>query len=118
MPYRSRVVVIEDSVDIAMMVEALLRERGYSVLLLANAQEIADYRDSVQWDRTYAVFVDLMLPAISGVEILQWLKATHPEIRRIAVSAMPEPPQEALEAADVFIAKPFWSDDLTGALDD
>jgi len=56
---------------------------------------------------------EIRLPGKSGLDLLQFVKRAHPEIKFISMSANPADETAAAElGADAFLAKPFALQDL------
>ena len=106
---RAAVLVVDDDVSIRrMMIAALKRSNDYEFLEAGNGREAIDLMRS---QRPNAVVLDLMMPVMSGFDVLQE-RAGDPELRRIpviVVSANRAP--EIATAVDkgicAFLPKPF-----------
>jgi CheY-like chemotaxis protein len=116
---RPRVLVVDD--------EAPLRE--LIMVTLGDAfqcQEASDGEDALDQLRESPpdlVFLDVMLPGRSGIEVLREMRA-DPTLRDVAVVVVsawqaPENVAEALESgANGFLAKPFRVEDLESVASD
>ena len=65
------------------------------------------------------IFLDIDMPEVTGIEIIQELKQVTPQVTIIMASAAPTAKnvRECLElGADGFVAKPFSSDNIINAL--
>jgi PAS domain S-box-containing protein len=113
-----RVLVVEDEPELLALASSLFRSIGYDVLTASNgadAQLIIE-RDPAAVD---ILFTDVVMPGMSGVQLAQWLKETHPRIRVVLTSGYPQ-----LELASdyeriaeyVFVDKPYRLPDLARAL--
>lgn len=60
---RRRILIIEDDVDIARMVDLHLKDAGYQVSLAHDGDTGLDQAINDQWD---LIILDLMLPARTG----------------------------------------------------
>jgi CheY-like chemotaxis protein len=106
---RSAVLVVDDDVSIRrMMIAALKRCNDYDFLEAGNGREAIEV---MRREHPSAVVLDLMMPIMSGFDVLQE-RATDPELRRIpviVVSANRAP--EIATAVDkgicAFLPKPF-----------
>ncbi len=113
-PASERVLVVDDEPDIVALVAYHLAKAGYRVSTAGDgAQAIAAARE----ERPALVVLDLMLPGISGFEILEQLRE-HEETRDVAVlmlTARKEEPDRirglAL-GADDYLTKPFSAQEL------
>ena len=103
------VLIIDDDVSIRrMMIAALKRSNDYEFLEAGNGREAADL---MRREHPNAVVLDLMMPVMSGFDVLQE-RASDPVLRRIpviVVSANRAP--EIAIAVDkgicAFLPKPF-----------
>ena len=106
---RTAVLVVDDDVSIRrMMIAALKRNNDYDFLEAGNGREAIDL---MRREHPNAVVLDLMMPVMSGFDVLQE-RAGDPELRRIpviVVSANRAP--EIATAVDkgicAFLPKPF-----------
>lgn len=101
-----RVLVIEDDIDAANVLEAYLKREGYSVALVGNG--LIGLNTALTW-KPDLILLDVMLPDMNGTEILAALrrKVNTPVIM---VTAMGEPHDKigALRyGADDYIVKPY-----------
>lgn len=110
---RRRVVIIEDLPDIAYLLEVLLAAH-FSVTVVTRPEEIAHYQEAVKWDWAHAVICDYGLDqSFTGGDVLAWVAAEHPEVRRILITATSPPPASCAEWS---LVKPFYTDQLLAAL--
>lgn len=102
-----RVLVVEDDDRIARLVSRALRGDGHIVERAATGPDGLDTALATKFD---LVVLDLMLPGISGVEILGRLVGSRPDQRVLVLSAVAEIGTRVvcLEAgAADFLVKPF-----------
>jgi len=96
------------------LLEKVLSERGYQVLLAADGQEaIETYcRHKTEID---VVLLDVGLPKVDGLNVLYKMKSENPDVRVIIMSGYLEPElRTKLHEAGVqhFIDKPYMLDQL------
>jgi DNA-binding response OmpR family regulator len=115
-----KIVIIEDEPDTAEMYAEMMRISGYEVVKFFGGSsavaQIAEQKPS-------AVVLDLMMPDVSGLEVLQYMKAEPnlSDIPVIIVSAktLQKDIDEGLNAgASVYLTKPVSFSDLKKAIDD
>jgi DNA-binding response OmpR family regulator len=110
------ILIIEDDEDINRLLCNIVRKSGYSPKPAYSGTEAMIYLDSLKWDM---VLIDLMLPGMSGEEILQ--KVTEEStIPIIIISAKLETQSKinALRAgADDYITKPFDIEEVSARID-
>lgn len=106
-------VVVDDDEQTGFLLRFILDDCDVT-LFTGNWQRMK--RDPI-WERADVAIVDLFLGfGMSGEEILVWLTSYHPNVRRIALSAIPErlPTQEPL--AHTTVAKPFEPEAIRAAV--
>src|SRR6187455_3072959 len=79
-----KVVVIDDERPILMTLEALLKRHGYEALLANTASAGVSL---VRKNSPDLVLLDLGLPDADGLDVLRELKADHPELPVIVLTA-------------------------------
>ena len=109
-----RVLVVDDEPDIVALVAYHLAKAGYRVSTAANgADALAAARD----ERPALIVLDLMLPAMSGFEVLEQLRAADAtrDIAVLMLSARREEPDRIRGlslGADDYLSKPFSPQEL------
>jgi DNA-binding response OmpR family regulator len=114
------VVIIEDEPDTAEMYAEMMRLSGYNVVKyfggLDAVAQIIDQKPS-------AVVLDLMMPDLSGLEVLNYIKSQQ-DLTRIPViivsaKTMPEDIEAGLKAgATAYLTKPVSFSKLITAIND
>jgi DNA-binding response OmpR family regulator len=102
-----RLLIVEDDRKLADFVARGLRAEGFAVDLAADGREGRTYIDSYQYD---LLILDLMLPLISGSELLRQLRRSNPTLPVLVVTARDatEDKVKHFEAgADDYLTKPF-----------
>lgn len=108
---RPTILVVEDERDISELIALQLRTEGYAVLTTAHGEQ------ALLWAKEYPIALitlDMMLPDITGMEVLRRLKADHAtaDIPVIVVSVIqPKLGRDAWGATE-HISKPFALDKL------
>ncbi len=104
-----RILVADDDHALARTLSWILRENGYEVITVPDAEELIDRLEVEQPD---LLLLDIMMPRVDGLQLLERIKADprRRDLPVLMISSMP--PEEAtvralgLGASD-FIAKPF-----------
>ena len=107
-----RALVIENDSSILLLVQRILEREGFVVEGVKNGAEAIQLLRDVTYE---LLIIDLMLPQISGEEVLDYLDATRPgALRRVIVTtASPRLLScEFLERICRILAKPFDVDEL------
>jgi DNA-binding response OmpR family regulator len=107
-----RILVIEDEQRIASFIGGALKARGWAVDLVAEGRTALKLVETRDYD---LVLMDLVMPGLHGVELLQRLLQVRPHQRTMVLSGRAEPrlKVECLEAGAVdYVTKPFSLDEL------
>jgi len=113
-PEAARILVVEDERDIAALVAYHLAREGYRVRTAASGLEALE---DVARERPDLVVLDLMLPGLSGYDVLAELRR-RPELAALPVVVLTARREEAdrirgLElGADDYVTKPFSPQEL------
>ena len=104
--------LVEDNRRISEFVVKGLEESGFSVVLAENGTDARSFLNQREWD---VILLDIMLPDIDGIELLQYTRYKKIETPILVVSALGEPDDKvkALDyGADDYLAKPFHFKEL------
>ena len=109
-----RVLLIEDEANIAEAIRFILSRDGWQVQVLASGQGALDAVASFQPD---LVILDLMLPDMSGLEILVALRAqvstTNLPVLMLTAKGQGRDREAAIRAGvSAFMTKPFANADI------
>ncbi len=115
-----KIVIIEDEPDTAEMYAEMMRISGYQVEIYFGGTEAVA---QIAKQKPAAVVLDLMMPDLSGMDVLHYMKADRylSAIPVIIVSAktMPDDIAEGLEAgANAYLTKPVSFSALKKAIDE
>lgn len=117
-PYhdRVRIVVVDDSVDIADMLAVALRLEGLDVESVSNG--FGKLRNVSRWDGVDAAIVDLNMPGeVDGNALIDWMARHVPHVRRVVYTAWPREQADPVAGlADAFVQKPGSSKEILRAL--
>ncbi len=109
---RLRVLVVDDEESVRSLLQRVLEGAGYTVETAANGREALAKISELE---TVTVLLDIKMPEISGMEVLQRIVNSQPETSVIMVTAVGDAPT-AIEAMKLgaydYIIKPFDHDDL------
>lgn len=110
-----RILVVEDEPDLLRTIAQVLREDGYAVDQAADGEEGLYKARSWSYD---AVVLDLMLPKISGWDLLQQLRRTHavPVLILTARDDVTDRVRGLDFGADDYLTKPFHLSELKARL--
>ena len=102
-----KLLTIDDELDICEFIKDFFTLRGYSVSVALSGKEAIE---AVKREKPKIVFLDIVMPDLSGLEILRQIKALAPDIKVIMVSVADDSQTREKaknSGADEFIKKPF-----------
>ncbi|MGE3622699.1 MAG: sigma-54-dependent transcriptional regulator [Bdellovibrionales bacterium] len=115
-PKTQTILLVEDTLPVAMIYEEYLKQEGYSVELAHNGRQAVAYLNRT---RPSAIVLDLLLPDTNGMEILTHAKERYPDLPVVVVTVT-NSVDVAVEAmrrgAFDYIVKPFPSARLSVTL--
>src|SRR5262245_47890852 len=112
----SRLLVVDDDIQMQTALETALRRKGFLVETAANALEAVRKLEDGEFS---AVLSDLRMPGMDGIELLQHIRQTKPGLPVIMLSAYGTVPDavEAMKSGAVnFLLKPFSHEALDEVL--
>ncbi len=107
------VLLIEDDARIREIVERGLGSRGFVVTSAEDGKAGLDLARKLEVD---VVLLDLMLPGLSGLEVLEGIRLAKPRLPVVALTALDDTRSKVagLDAgADDYVTKPFSLEELT-----
>jgi two-component system cell cycle sensor histidine kinase/response regulator CckA len=108
------VLVVEDEKAVQALICRVLRERGYNVLEAADGIE-AQLIDREYEGEIHLVLTDVILPGISGKDIIAQLKSSRPGVKALYISGYTDKTivnHGVLDSDVAFLQKPFTTDGL------
>lgn len=105
-----RTLIIEDDAAIAHLMESTLRREQYNTIWAADGVQGADLFETGHFD---LILLDLMLPGISGFELLEYFVPSKVPVIIISAMGQVENRIKGLKmGADDFLVKPFQIGEL------
>ncbi|MBQ3552218.1 MAG: response regulator transcription factor [Clostridia bacterium] len=111
-----RILVVEDERKLNELIAAKLRKEHYSVDTCMDGNDALDYMRFADYD---AIVLDIMLPGMSGLEVLKSMRAGDDKTPVLLLTARDtiEDRVAGLDAgADDYLIKPFAFDELAARL--
>ncbi len=109
---KSRLLVVDDETTVRRVLQRILEGAGYEVTTAANGVEALEV---ITGQEVEGILLDVMMPGMSGLEVLGQLATERPDICVIIITAVSETRTavEALKAgAYDYITKPFDRDEV------
>ena len=111
-----RILVVEDEPKLNELITARLRREHYSVDSCLSGDAAMDYLACAQYD---LLVLDIMLPGISGLELLRSLRGRGdktPVLLLTALDSIPDRVSGLDSGADDYLVKPFSVEELLARL--
>jgi DNA-binding response OmpR family regulator len=99
---RMKILVIDDDPSIRILYKEELEEEGYTVLTAESGKEAMHVFEREQ---PHLVTLDILMPGINGVELLNTLKEKYPDLPVVMNTAYPDRDTFAVWEPDAYIAK-------------
>ena len=110
------ILIVEDDITFSLMLTTWLGKKGFVVI---SSSSVSDAKRRVGEEAFDLVISDLRLPDSDGIDLLKWLKSTHPSLPLIMMTSYAEI-QTAVQAMKLgaadYIAKPLNPDELLGKI--
>ena len=110
------ILIVEDDITFSLMLTTWLGQKGFVV---RSSSSVSDAKRRLGEEAFDLVISDLRLPDSDGIDLLKWLKSTHPSLPLIMMTSYAEI-QTAVQAMKLgaadYIAKPLNPDELLGKI--
>lgn len=110
------ILIVEDDITFSLMLTTWLGKKGFVVI---SSSSVSDAKRRLGEEVFDLVISDLRLPDSDGIDLLKWLKSTHPSLPLIMMTSYAEI-QTAVQAMKLgaadYIAKPLNPDELLGKI--
>lgn len=110
------ILIVEDDITFSLMLTTWLGKKGFVV---RSSSSVSDAKRRLGEEAFDLVISDLRLPDSDGIDLLKWLKSTHPSLPLIMMTSYAEI-QTAVQAMKLgaadYIAKPQNPDELLGKI--
>ena len=100
--------LVDDSPEIALWLKQALELTDLDFDIITTTREFERLLTPAPWEDVDIAVVDIMLPGLSGKDILRYLANVHPAVRRIAITAsVPSADEVRAEGLADVVIKPF-----------
>lgn len=113
----SSILLVDDDQELCELLSHWLSQEGFVLHACFDTQSARDYLDS--HPQPDAVILDVMLPDGNGLQLLRKIRAEHPQLPVLMLSARGEPTDRIIGlelGADDYLAKPCDPRELTARL--
>ena len=80
---KERILIVDDEKNIVSSLQEILNDEGYDIV---TAEDGLDALEIVQSEPPDLVLLDIWIPGMDGIEVLQAIKTYHPEIEVLVMS--------------------------------
>jgi two-component system, OmpR family, phosphate regulon sensor histidine kinase PhoR len=109
---KKAILVVDDEITVCKSIRSALVQEDYDIDMALSGEEALRMEQAKKYD---VMIVDLMMPGISGLDLLRSIKTTNPSVRVIMVTGYPTM-KNTLQAMQIgafdFLPKPFLPADL------
>jgi len=109
---KKAILVVDDEITVCKSIRSALVQENYDIDLALSGEEALQKEQAKKYD---VMIVDLMMPGISGLDLLKSIKTTSPSVQVIMVTGYPTM-KNTLQAMQIgafdFLPKPFLPADL------
>jgi two-component system NtrC family sensor kinase len=106
------VLVVEDNAEVGRFTTDALAELGYATRLVSNATHALEEL-AVGADRFDAVFTDVVMPGMTGIELAQEIRRRHPELPVVLTSGYSHALSEQGSHGFELLQKPYSIEQLS-----
>lgn len=112
MDEKKKILIVDDAVEIIKSFSFILEKQGYQINGITSSQEA-----SIEVERNFypVVLLDIIMPGISGIELLQIIRKKHPSAQVIMITGSSKiklATQSLEEGAFAYLTKPVKMDEL------
>jgi DNA-binding NtrC family response regulator len=110
---KSKILVVDDEISIALLIKDFLILRGYDVSIAMNGNEgLRLFKD----ERPQVVILDMRMPGIQGDKLKTIMKEIDNKTQVILTSGHLDVEDLCKDSDDLFLKKPFKMHDLMNAI--
>lgn len=110
----TRILVVDDELDIAEAVRAVLEAEGYQVEIAADGSQCLQM---LRRQKPDLLLLDVMMPVIDGFGVLDEMRSENLRVPVVMMSAIRPDGRLAEYGVEVFLKKPFQLETLLEAVD-
>jgi DNA-binding NtrC family response regulator len=86
------ILIVDDEPEFVKTVQRHLKREGFTLFSASDGRKAREQIEQSlkEGNRIQVVVTDILMPRMDGIELMQWIKAFHPEISLLAVSGFAE----------------------------
>lgn len=100
------ILVVEDDEEIRDLIQDVLEEQGYDVVPAGNGMQALEYLRAADEVRPAVIILDLMMPLVTGWQVLQEIRA-DPGLADLPVVVLTAVDRDRPRGVAALIRKPF-----------
>lgn len=100
------VLLVEDDAEIRDLLQDFLEEEGFDVVPAGNGKQALDYLSSADASRPDVVVLDLMMPLVTGWQVMERMKS-DPALAEVPIVVLTAATRDKPPGATAFFRKPF-----------
>ncbi len=116
---KNQIFVLDDEDGVRKSLETVLASEGYNVKSFPAGKELINYMGQMSFTAPAVALVDLRLPDMNGVQVMQKIKELSPETEVVMLTGNPNM-DSAIESVNLgayaYILKPYSMDDIKNVL--
>jgi len=107
--------VIDDEKSVSDIIVAMLNIQGFSAEAFNCPLRYLEYASSEEFEAPVAIMTDIIMPGMSGYELIDALRDVHSDQKYVVISALPDADikQPAMRDIYAFINKPVRMEELS-----
>ncbi|MGE0077421.1 MAG: response regulator [Bacteroidales bacterium] len=78
-----RVLIVDDDIDYSLSLKEMIEEEGHEVTVTNSPTDALNLENLTPFD---IMITDIIMPEMDGLGVIQYVKATHPSTKIIAIS--------------------------------
>ena len=113
---KKSILVVDDEAAVTLSLEGFFRQKGYEVLKAFFGDQALQ---QIEKKRPSVVILDLEMPGINGIQVLEKIRSDYPEIKTLVITGFSDTYQDQLQKlkAEKVWTKPVSLTDLTRAVE-
>ena len=104
-----KILVVDDELVVRKSLDRVLTNKGYAVVTANNGEEALSKIAAEKYD---AVFADVLMPGMSGLEVTKAIKARQPWLPVVIITGASTEDEAKQAGADGFLKKPLAPEDI------